>query len=318
MLFMAGLTDDREKRLDELRKEVTKRGFDRHASLLKNVSELPLELQSSAVAALAARETIQTVLVFPPQIQRGWNYVPKQALLFTTTGVTHLLASIWPGQEPKATYLKGSGLLYMKVTLLLLYGLLEIVAQGEGAPTRLSMEFSTVDWYCLSPPLKGFLQATKVTPNVPADKDPPPRTAQRTFEKLPLKFSNGVKIYGLLPGEELEELVFQAGTWRRWLYFFRQPVSANTLLLLTSHYMVVIQEELHVKQGWILSYIPRNNIVGIQNQPCGLWNELSVQLKYGRQSVDYKLMLKQETADVWRRQWLQHDGLWEDLPEQQA
>jgi hypothetical protein len=82
--------------------------------------------------------------------------------------------------------------------------------------------------------------------------------------------------------------------------------------------MVVIQEELHVKQGWILSYIPRNNIVGIQNRPCGLWNELSVQLKYGRQSVDYKLMLKEETVDVWRRQWLQHDGLWEDLPEQQA
>jgi hypothetical protein len=315
---MAHVAGDLEKRLAELKKEVTKRGFDRHAYLLKNVSELPIDLQSSAVAALAARESIQTILVFPQQIQRGWSYVPKQALLFTTTGVTHLLASIWPGQEPKATYLKASSLLYLRATLLLLYGFLEIVAQGEGAPAHLSMEFSTVDWYCLSPPLKCFLQATRVGPNVPADKDVPSLAGQRTWEELPLKFSNGVKIYGLLPGEKLEELVFQSGTWRRRLYFFRQPVSASTLLMLTSHYMVVLQEDLNVKQGWILSYIPRNNIVGIQNQPGGGWSGLSVQLKYKRQSVEYKLTLQNETVEAWRRQWVQHGGSWEDLPEQPA
>jgi len=73
----------------------------------------------------------------------------------------------------KATYLKGFGLLYMKVTLLLLYGFLEIVAQGEGAPTRLSMEFNTVDWYCLSPPLKRFLLTTQSAS--------PAGTDERTF-----------------------------------------------------------------------------------------------------------------------------------------
>jgi hypothetical protein len=82
--------------------------------------------------------------------------------------------------------------------------------------------------------------------------------------------------------------------------------------------MVVIQEELKVKQGWIISYIPRNSITGIQNQPCGLWNELSVLLKRGDQSADYKVMLKSESAETWHRQWVQHGGSWEDLPEQQA
>jgi len=43
-----------------------------------------------------------------------------------------------------------------------------------------------------------------------------------------------VKIYGLLPGEELEELVFQAGTWKRWMYFLQRPISADILLSLTS------------------------------------------------------------------------------------
>jgi hypothetical protein len=314
---MARSIDDTEKRLAELMKEATKRGFDRHALLLKNISELPIELQSTAVTALSARGALQTMIVFPPQIQRGWHYVPKQALLFTDSGVIHLLASIWPNQEPQVTCLEGCGLMYMKVTLLLLYGFLEIVTQGPDAPTRLGMEFNTVSWYCLSPPLRLLLRATETTSDRLADRAILSSTAKQAFEKLPLKFSNGVKIYGLLPGEELEELVFEACTWKRWLIFFRRPVSTNTLLMLTTNYVVIIQEELDVNQGWILSYIPRNSIAGIQNQVCGLWNDLSVHLRRGDQSIAYKLMLKSDTIEAWHSRWIQHGGLWQDLPAQQ-
>lgn len=316
---MTRSTDDQEKRLTELKKEVPKRGFDRYTSRLKNISELPIELQSAVVTAFAARETIQTILVFPPQIQRGWHYVPKQALLFTASGMAHLLASIWQGEEPRVTSLKGCNLMYMKVTLVLLYGFLEILAQGESEPVRLSVEFNTVDWYRISSPLQCFLENAKTTANLPvqpANGNSP--TAQRAFEELPIKFSNGLKIHGLLPGEELEEFVFQPSASKRWLYFFQRPVSANTLLALTSHYMVVIEEELNVKQGWVISYIPRNNIIGIQNQPCDLWNELAVQLKREDQSIAYKLTLKNETVETWRRAWVQQGGAWEELPVQQA
>jgi len=311
-------TDDQKKRLAELKKDVPGRGLERHPSVLKSLSELPSELQSPAVTDLAACEAIQTIIAFPPQIQHGWQYVPKQALLFTPTGVIHLLGSIWPDQEPEITSLKGCGLMYMKVTLLLLYGFLEIIAQGQGSPTRVAMEFNTVAWNFLSRPLRQLLKSSEALSDTPSDKTGYSRTMGQALENLPVKFSNGVKIYGLLPGEELQELVFQPGTWKRWLYFFRRPVSANTLLLLTSHYMVVIQEELKVEQGWILSYIPRNSITGIRSQPCGLWNELSVQLKQGDQPGDYKLMLKSEAVEAWRRQWVQHGGVWEEIPAQQA
>jgi len=311
---MARSTYDQEKRLAELKKEVFKRGFDQHASVLKNISELPPELQSPAVTSLATREAIRPIIAFPPQIHRGWYYIPKQALLFTPVDLVHLLASIWPDQEPQVTCLKGSGLMYMKVTLMLLYGFLEIVTQGQGLPARVAMEFNTVAWHDLSASLRQLLQVAKAAPAMRADKASYSPSVQKDFEKLPLKFSNGVKIYGLLPGEELEELVFQTSTWRRWLYFFRQPISANTLLLLTTNYMVVIQEELDVEQGWILSYIPRNNIAGIQNRPCGLCNELSVELKRGRQSVEYKLILESEVVEAWRKQWIQHGGQWQDFP----
>jgi hypothetical protein len=198
-----------------------------------------------------------------------------------------------------------------------LYGSLEIVAQGENAPIQLGMEFNTVSWHYLSAPLERFLQTTKTTPDTPEDKTNP-LTTQQALERLPLKFSNGLQIYGLLPGEELEEVIFQADTWKRWMYFFRKPVSANTMLLLTSHYMVVITEEMYVKQGWIISYIPRSSIAGMQNRACGLWNELSVQLKGRDQSLNYKLMLKSETVEAWRRQWIQRGCQWQDMPDQQV
>jgi hypothetical protein len=313
-------TQDHEKRLAELKKEVTKRGFDRHASILQNVSELPTELQSPAVMALATRESIQKIIVFPQQIQRGWHYVPKQALLFTPTDVIHLIASIWPDEEVQVTCLSGCGLMYLKATLVLLYGFLEIVAQGDDAPVRIGMEFNTVAWPCLSTPLRTVLQRTQPQANSHLRKEAVTYSSmsEQDSENLPLKFSNGVKIYGLLPGEELEEFVFQPRTWKPWLYLFRRPFSANTLLLLTTHYMVVIDEELQVEQGWILSYIPRSIITGIQSQACGLWNELSVQLKRGDQSVDYKLMLRNEFAEAWHALWIQHGGKWQALPEQAA
>jgi len=158
----------------------------------------------------------------------------------------------------------------------LLYGFLEIVGQGPSSLTRLSVEFNTVAWEYLSLPLRQLLRATKATPGGPADETTYyAPSAQQAVEKLPLKFSNGLQIYGLLPGEGLKDLVFQPGTWQRWLFLFRRPILANTLLLLTSNYVVVIQEELGVAQGWIISYIPRHNIVSMQNRPCDLWNELT-------------------------------------------
>lgn len=208
--------------------------------------------------------------------------------------------------------------MYMQLKLVLLYGFLEIAAQGESAPVRLSMEFNTVAWYHLWMPLQRLLQLTRPASILPEDKEASSPIFERALKELPLKFSNGLQLYGLLPGEELEEVVFQPGTWNYWLYLLRKPVSANTLLLLTSHYMVVITEEMYVKQGWVVSYVPRNNILRMRSQPRGARNELSVQLQRGDQAVDYKLTLKNESVDLWCKRWVQHGGQWKVLPEQQA
>lgn len=303
---------DVEKRLKQLIREMPARGFDLHCTILEDISDLPIELQSPAVMSLAAGESIQTIVVFPPQVHRGWHYVPRQALLFTSTDVTHLLASIWPGQEPKVTHLKSCELMYMKVSLLLLYGFLEMVACGEASPARLDMEFNTVSWSRLAGPMQDVLRVSHISSGA-RDGQPGFSPAVRpALESLPLKFSTGVSLFGLLPGEELLELVFQPAVWRRWLLFLHQNILANTLVLLTSNYVVVIQERLYIQYGWVLSYIPRDRIVEIQNQPRGLWHELTFRLAVGGQTADYMLSLQSEAVQSWRECWTRRGGHWRD------
>jgi len=311
-MLMVRSTAARKRRLAELKQEVAKPGFDRHAFHLRDVCELPSELQGSSVATLVDREAIQSIIVFPAQIQRGWHYVPKQALLFTATGVMHLLASIWPEQEPQVTCLHGGGLMYVKATLLLLYGYLEIVAQGQDSPVRIGMEFNTVSWDAISAPLWQFLGLNKTVASM-SDQVIYSAEARRAFEMLPFKFFNGVQLYGLLPGEQVEKLVFEAGLTKRRLYFFRQPITADTLLMLTTNYMIVIQEDIRIKQSWILYYIPRNSICTIQSKVCGLSNELSIQLKRRDQIMDCKLLVTNQAVDAWRSTWIADGGQWQDL-----
>ena len=290
--------------------------MERHPTILKDISELPAELQSPDLTTIAARENIREIISFPQQIQRGHHYVPKQALLFTSTGIVHALASIWPDQEPAITIIRADSLIYLKVTLILLYGFLEIVAQGTNSPTRLAVEFNTVAWDQISHPIRRLLQAAKNTPAVSTENIPYPAQIPPAVDDLPLKFINGIRIYGVLPGERLEQLVFQPGTWERRLLLFRQAILANTLLLLTSNYLVVVQEELEVSQGWILSYIPRSRIVSIQNQPCEKWNELDFILNQRGQKLDYKILTTAQAAQGWGLCWVQHGGQWHELPAQ--
>ena len=305
---------DLDKRLTQLRREVLARGYDRHPSLLYNISDLPAELQSPELTNLVGSKAFETSFAFPAQIHHGWKYVPKQALLFTSSDVIHLLASIWPDQPPQITSINRHELMYMKVSLLLLYGLLEIVAQGQDTPNLISIEFNTVAWNRMSQSLERFLQSTHATPGLPFVYNAFSTSIQQDVKKLPIKFSNGVYLYGQLPDDELEELVFQPAINKRWLIFGRRPLICSTLLLLTTNYFVVIQEDPYVKLGWIITYIPRSNITGIQNQPCSLWNEITVQLKREKHTKEYKLLLKYEITQAWREKWIGHNGQWIDIP----
>jgi len=57
---------DVETRLAQLKREVPTRGLERHPLIVKAVTDLPPELQSPDVTALAAQETLQTIIKTKP------------------------------------------------------------------------------------------------------------------------------------------------------------------------------------------------------------------------------------------------------------
>ncbi len=305
---------DLEKRLTQLRREVLARGYDRYPSLLYNISDLHAELQSPSLINMVGSTAIETSFAFPAQIHHGWKYIPKQALLFTPTDVIHILASIWPDQPPQITSISRSDFMCMRVSLLLLNGLLEIFAHRNDTPAQIAIEFNTVAWNRMSQPLEQFLQAPKCTPGIPSEYHTFSASIQQDIKKLPLKFSNGVYLYGQLPEDDVEELVFQPAIKKQWLIFDRRPLISNTLLILTTNFFIVIQEDPHVKLGWIITYIPRGNITRIYNQPCSLWNEITVELKRENQTKEFRFLLKNETTLEWRERWKGNNGQWIDIP----
>jgi hypothetical protein len=206
----------------------------------------------------------------------------------------------------------------MKVSLLLLYGFLEIVGCGPDSPIRLSMEFNTVAWDKLAAPVRRLLKECRPQLLSPLQGSVYSPEAQSAAHKLPIKFSNGISIHGLLPGERLEDLVFQPGIKERLLLLFNHAVLANTLVLLTDHFVVVIQEELKVAQGWIVSYIPRQNITAIQCCSSGQWNDLTFKLSSSGQSAEYNLRLDDPAAQSWKSAWTHQGGLWQDFSSPQG
>jgi hypothetical protein len=70
--------------------------------------------------------------------------------------------------------------------------------------------------------------------------------------------------------------------------------------------MVVIQEELGIPQGWVLSYIPRECITEMRNRPLDLCSELIVQLQRENQAAEYSLLLTSDALEAWRKPWIQN------------
>jgi hypothetical protein len=322
-------------RIEQLIAEAQKRGAERFSSTYHDIHALPPELSSAKLNELVRNHEIKGIIYFPPQIHRGWHYVPKQALIFAKDRVVHILASIWPEAEPQITSIDNGDLLFVEITLILLYGLLKIEAINQEKISIIEMEFNTINWHQLSGPLYAMLHskyidnksmqkqehqgnimlAQKELPiegiNFEASPLPffPPRAAGYRIEKR-IKFTNGIRIYGLLPNETLMGVIFQPECWEPRFVLFRKRLIANTMILRTTDYLIIMKEELNVGQGWIIAYIPWINIRCINQRLKGIWQEIEIVAERNEQSDGYKLLISNQVAEEWRSDWIRFGVQW--------
>ncbi len=288
-----------------------------HPYQVDSLSELPDSLQEPARQSLGTSERADSIFVVPAQVfsERwfGWRYVPEQALLFTSQGVLHVQDSTRPDQIAQATCLCGADLLYAQVSLLLLYGRLELAGQITDEPGRIIVEFNTVGWHFLQPALQQLLRLawgqTRIEIPAGARVDATPER----LKTLPLKFRNGLRLEGLQQSESLLGFVFQPAVWATRYRFFHRQVSAATLLALTDREMIVIEEERkgrYAAYGWILTFYPLASIDEIRASPGRAWQELEVRLTRGAVALDRRILLEQDITEAWRDIWIHHGGAW--------
>jgi hypothetical protein len=284
------------------------RGIETHPYRVNDLAELPADLQAAAQRALGPAEQPERIFLVPNQtFFKNWfsrRYVPQQALLFTAQGVLHVQEAESPDQPARATYLHAASLLYIQLRLLLLYGRLELVGQANDALAKVVVEFNTVGVSLLLPGLRRLMTLAweSAEPELPVGRE----GVLPEFENLPLKFKNGLRLYGLQPGECLLGLVFQPGLWERHGALFRRQVLANTLFALTDHDLVIVEEERTGRTnpyGWILTFCPLAGVKGFEAAPGEFWQELHLHLIRDGVAIDRHFTLARETVQAWQDLW---------------
>jgi len=278
--------------------------------LFNNLADLPVNLQQPARQALAPAVQIDSIFFVPAQTYLkgwfGWRYVPEQALVFTADGVLYVQNSVLADKMARTTYLRADELLYAQLSLLLLYGRLELAGRGHNGLIQVIIEFNTVGQSLLQPALHKLLRLAWGETSAPAPNKLVMVPISDQLKKLSMKFRNGLLHYGLQPGEQLLGVVFQPGIWiHRW-HFLTQQILANTLLALTDSQLIIIEETDNdplPNYGWIFTFCPRTKITGIEVTPAEPWQALQILIRRGEVGVERRITLEKEIAQAWQALW---------------
>lgn len=283
------------------------------------LQEVPHHLLSAAQPWLPPDGVIQGALVLPGEYYARkkvhWEWVPERALIFLDGSALHV-SSGTAGAAPEVMAIDARSLLYLRSSLLLLYGLLEFKADCGGQTGEVRLEYNTVIWELLRRPLARFVAAAGLQPQSVDDAELQGRNAS-LIKSLPYKFANGVRYYVLEPGERLEAATFQPAIWER-RGLLPNQVTPNTLFALTDRKLVLIEENRSsfwqkrrsgTEYGWIFTYIPLERVVEIGAAAQGVrWTEFTIRLEWGGAQDERKLLLEPAIAARWEQAWLAAQG----------
>jgi hypothetical protein len=277
-----------------------------------SLAELPAPLAPLVQRWLPKDAAIRGALVVPPEyIARtmlAWEYVPDRALIFTDRAALYVAAGA-PGLASQAMLLNPPDFLWLRSSLLLLYGLLEFKVECDGASSDVRLEYNTVIWPRLNDALSRFIAAAcGPAPAVEAERAADANLS--ILNQLPFKFASGLRCYVLTPGERVQAAVFQRALWEGARFLPRQ-LTANTLFALTDRKLVFIEEQRSLawrrpsqgEYGWIFTYIPRDRVVDMVVTPGARWSELKVCLALGGASDERTFVVEPSTAVQWQRAW---------------
>ena len=198
-----------------------------------------------------------------------------------------LLVSITPaGAVTQLQAIPFERLLSFQQGSILLFSWIEFssLQQGQIKRTRIYYNTSSSDLFEeLSIQLRTLISGQNVLTSSSTEVDSP------LLNPLSYKFRNMISMYLLLPGEQIQSLLYRPAIWQG-RSFYRRELAAN-LAIVTSHFYFMLAEEnrsnTRAKYGMIYSYIPLARVkdLSVRHEPQRLQLVLTTRLQNLEQEI---------------------------------
>ncbi len=275
---------------------------------LNTIDQLPESLLELVNSYLPSDQVVQGIFVVPPETySRGFrpHLNPLQALIFTHLGILHITASFKRGQPGDGVWISADEIMMIKLSLILLYGKLEIFAVQNGQVASIEVEYNTVAHDLLAPVLRGLIKKTWQK-NPAKFRQSAEDATFSDFVNISFSFYNGLNNEAIQPGERVRGYVYQPEIREPWLKIFHRKIYPQIVLALTDQQLILLQQDLKFQthHEWIFTFIPLYRIASIEQVPYKTWQKVSIQINTepNQQSID--LILAPEDAKKWQAIWM--------------
>lgn len=272
------------------------------------IEQLPGALLEAARVHFPEGEVVEGIFVIPPEVYpRGfrWRLMPLQALVFTRSGILHLAAPDKKDQAGKGTWISSGDILNIKLSLVLLYGKLEIWGVNEGGALKIEAEYNTASHSLLSPLLRGLLRETWQK-NQGREMDLAREDATfPDFVKTSYSFYHGLAIEALQPDETVFGYVYQPEIRDQRYRVFKHKIFPQTVLSLTSRQLILLQQDLKYKthHEWIFTFIPLYRISHMSQEMVDDRQKFSIHLIPDSVRQKTEILLEPQNAQKWEAIW---------------
>ena len=250
--------------------------------LLNDINQLPGSLLVLAEKYLPDNQPVKGIFVIPPDsIPRGSRrrFLSLEALIFTHQGILHLAEPDRTGRGGSGIWLAGEDILMTKLSLILLYGKLEIWGARQEQAIKIEAEYNTVAHRLLTPFLRNLIRSTWGN-NPPGEASPLQNETFDELSRISYSFYNGLVNEAIQPDEMVLGYIHQPELRKHWMKIFYRKVFPQTVITRTDQQIILLQEDLKFRthHEWIFTFIPLYRISRIDREEFQDWMKITIQL----------------------------------------
>ena len=276
--------------------------------LLNDINQLSGGLLVLAKKYLPDNQPVKGIFVIPPDsIPKGSRRrnLSTEALIFTHQGILQLAEPDKTGRGGFGTWLAGEDILMTKLSLILLYGKLEMWGFHQEQALKIEAEYNTVSHHLLAPFLRNLIRSTWES-NRPVEASQIENIPFDELNTISFSFYNGLVNEAIQPGEMIVDYLHQPELRKQWMKIFYRKVVPQTVITRTNQQIILLQEDLKFKthHEWIFTFIPLYRISRIDREAFQDWMKITIHLlpECSQKKIDLLLDLQraQKLDDICR------------------